>query len=113
MSNEPAFLPRPGVAGATARNVGDGRSGATRSHAQAPWREHGEDGEHRTLPEVRTVARLTAVGRSDGLHRYVAGCSGDWAWSSSGAAVPNTKLCAFSRRQTLTRRWSVRSNLSG
>ena len=62
-----------------------------RSHGQAPWREHGEDGEHRTLPEVRTVARLTAVGRSDGLHRYVTGCSGDCAWSSSGAVVPNTK----------------------
>jgi hypothetical protein len=37
-----------------------------RSHAQArPWpREHGEDGEHRTFPEVSSVARLTVVGRS-------------------------------------------------
>ena len=62
------------------------------SHAQAPWREHGEDGEHRTLPEVRTVARLQQpVGRSDGLHRYVTDCSGDWAGSSSGAAAPNTR----------------------
>jgi len=31
---EPAFPPRPGSAQATARNAGDGRSGATRSHAQ-------------------------------------------------------------------------------
>ena len=31
---EPAFLSRPGTAKATARNEGDGRSGATRSHAQ-------------------------------------------------------------------------------
>jgi len=36
---------------------GIGRSGATRSHAQrALSREHGEDGEHRTFPEVSTVA---------------------------------------------------------
>ena len=36
---------------------GIGRSGATRSHAQrAVAREHGEDGEHRTFPEVSTVA---------------------------------------------------------
>jgi hypothetical protein len=27
-------------------------------------REHGEDGEHRTFPEVSTVARLTVVGRA-------------------------------------------------
>jgi hypothetical protein len=31
---EPAFPSRPGSAQATARNAGDGRSGATRSHAQ-------------------------------------------------------------------------------
>ena len=31
---EPAFPPRPGSAQAAARNAGDGRSGATRSHAQ-------------------------------------------------------------------------------
>jgi hypothetical protein len=31
---EPAFPSRPGRAQATARNEGDGRSGATRSHAQ-------------------------------------------------------------------------------
>jgi hypothetical protein len=47
---EPAFPSRPGSAQATARNAGDGRSGATRSHAQQ--REHGEDGEHRTFSFV-------------------------------------------------------------
>ena len=42
---------------ATARSGGDGRSGATRSHAQrAVAREHGEDGEYRTFPEASTVA---------------------------------------------------------
>ena len=45
---EPAFPSRPGSAQATERNAGDGRSGATRSHAQRTSfaREHGEDGEH-------------------------------------------------------------------
>ena len=45
---------------------GIGRSGATRSHAQrAVAREHGEDGEHRTFPEVSTVAhsRRSRIGR--------------------------------------------------
>jgi hypothetical protein len=37
-TGEPAFPPRPGASVALARNAGDGRSGATRSHAQAPWR---------------------------------------------------------------------------
>jgi hypothetical protein len=46
--NEPAFPSRPGITPGTARNVGDGRSGATRSS-----REHGE---HRTFPAVSTVA---------------------------------------------------------
>src|SRR5215469_6922018 len=47
---EPAFPPRPGSARATARNEGDGRSRATRSHAQSALaHEHGEDGEYRTL----------------------------------------------------------------
>ena len=42
---------------ATERNGGDGRSGATRSHAQRTLqREHGEDGEHWTFPGVSTVA---------------------------------------------------------
>ena len=62
---EPAFPSRPGAARATARNGGDGRSGATRSHAQrALSREHGEDGEHRTFPEVSTVAHSAPVGGS-------------------------------------------------
>jgi hypothetical protein len=40
---EPAFPSRPGSAHATARNEGDGRSRATRSHAQrALKREHGD-----------------------------------------------------------------------
>jgi hypothetical protein len=47
---------------AAARNGGEGRSGATRSHAQRPSREHGEDGEHRTFPEVSTVARSMLIG---------------------------------------------------
>jgi putative transposase len=66
--DEPAFSSRPGAAMATARNARDGRSGATRSHAQsASAREHGEDGEHRTFPAVSTVASSAAV---DGLdHR--------------------------------------------
>ena len=61
----PAFPSRPGSAQATARNAGDGRSGATRSHAQrALLREHGEDGEHRTFSEVSTGANSSAVGGS-------------------------------------------------
>jgi len=59
---EPAFPSRPGLAPATARNAGDGRSGATRNHAQRS--EHGEDGEHRTFPAVSTVASSPPVGRS-------------------------------------------------
>jgi hypothetical protein len=60
---EPAFPSRPGAARAAARNGGDERSGATRSHAQrAVAREHGEDGEHRTFPEVSTVAHSAPVG---------------------------------------------------
>ena len=62
---EPAFPPRPGSAQATARNEGDGRSRATRSHAQrGPPREHGEDGEHRTFSAVSTVAHSSPVGGS-------------------------------------------------
>lgn len=60
---EPAFPSRPGNAKATARNAGDGRSRATRSHAQsAPACEHGEDGEHRTFSAVSTVAHSSTVG---------------------------------------------------
>ena len=62
---EPAFPSRPGNAQATARNEGDGRSRATRSHAQrALGAEHGEDGEHRTFSEVSTVAHSSPVGDS-------------------------------------------------
>jgi hypothetical protein len=64
---EPALRSRPGSAQATARNEGDGRSRATRSHAQgALAHEHGEDGEHRTFSTVSTVARSSPVG---GSHR--------------------------------------------
>ncbi len=62
---EPALPSRPGSAQATARNGGDGRSRATRSHAQrALAREHGEDGEHRTFSAVSTVAHSSPVGGS-------------------------------------------------
>ena len=64
---EPAFLSRPENAQATARSGGQERSAATRSHAQRPLRrEHGEAGEHRTLPGVSTVARSEPVGEPDG-----------------------------------------------
>jgi transposase InsO family protein len=62
---KPAFLSRPGSAPAAARNEGDGRSRATRSHAQhALAREHGEDGEHPTFSAVSTVAHSSPVGGS-------------------------------------------------
>jgi len=62
---EPAFPSRPGSAQATARNAADGRSGATRSHAQSALaREHGEAGEHRTFSAVSTVAHSSPVGGS-------------------------------------------------
>src|SRR6202034_3136977 len=64
---EPAFPSRPGSSQAAERNAGDGRSGATRSHAQsgAPGaREHGEAGEHRTFSAVSTVAHSSPVGGS-------------------------------------------------
>src|SRR5580698_3008953 len=62
---EPAFPPRPGAPVAAARNAGDGRSGATRSHAQPPLRASmmGEDGEHRTFPAVSPAARWRPIGR--------------------------------------------------
>jgi putative transposase len=57
-----AFPSRPGNIQAAARNAGDGRSTATRSHAQrALSREHGEDGEHRTFSAVSTVAHSSPV----------------------------------------------------
>jgi transposase InsO family protein len=60
---EPAFPSRPGSAQAAERNVGDGRSAVTRSHAQSALaREHGEAGEHRTFSVVSTVACSSPVG---------------------------------------------------
>jgi transposase InsO family protein len=62
---EPAFPSRPGNAQATARNAGDGRSRATRSHAQSALaHEHGEDGEHRTFSAVSTAAHSPSLGGS-------------------------------------------------
>lgn len=59
----PAFPSRPDHALAMARNVGEARSAATRSHAQRQLRrEHGEDGEHRTFPEVSSVACSGSAG---------------------------------------------------
>jgi len=59
----PAFPSRPDNSTAMARNAGEERSGATWSHAQrALQREHDEDGEHRTFPEVSTMARSTSAG---------------------------------------------------
>lgn len=53
----PAFPSRPDNAPAMARSEGEERSTAARSHAQRPFRrEHGEDGAHRTFPEVSTMA---------------------------------------------------------
>jgi putative transposase len=61
----PASPSRPGKAQATERNAGEGRSGASRSHAQRAFaREHGENGEHRTFPAVSTVAHTAPVGGS-------------------------------------------------
>ncbi len=51
-------VPRPDApASAGARNAGQGKRGATRTHAQRRLRrEHGEDGEHWTLTGVSTLA---------------------------------------------------------
>ena len=71
----PAFLSRPDNASAMARNAGEERSTADRSHAQRPLRrEHGEDGAHRTFPEVSTMAHSRSAG-SGSAHRR-AGQSG-------------------------------------
>ena len=51
------------AARANGAQQGDGRSTATRSHAQrARQREDGEDGEHRTFPEVSTMAHSARPG---------------------------------------------------
>jgi putative transposase len=58
----PAFPSRPDNAPVMARNEGEERSTAAQSHAQRPLRrEHGEDGAHRTFPEVSTMARSGAA----------------------------------------------------
>jgi transposase InsO family protein len=59
----PAFPSRPDNASAMARNAGEERSTAARSHAQRLLRrEHGEDGAHRTFPEVSTMAHSGSAG---------------------------------------------------
>jgi putative transposase len=66
----PVFTSRSGNARATARNAGEERSTAARSHAQRPLRrEHGEDGAHRTFTEVSTVAHSVRVGGPDHQHQ--------------------------------------------
>jgi putative transposase len=61
----PAFPSRPDDNPAMARNGGQERSGAARSHAQRPFgREHGEDGEHRTLPGASTMAASDRTART-------------------------------------------------
>jgi putative transposase len=71
----PAFLSRPDTASALARNAGEERSTAARSHAQRPLRrEHGEDGAHRTFPEVSTMAHSRSAGGGSAHRR--AGQSG-------------------------------------
>ncbi len=71
----PAFPSRPDTASAVARNAGEERSTAARSHAQRPLRrEHGEDGAHRTFPEVSTMAHSRSAGGGSAHRR--AGQSG-------------------------------------
>ncbi len=75
-ADAPAFPSRPDITSATARNAGQERSAAARSHAQRPLRrEHGEDGEHRTLPGVSTVAPSASAGGT-GRQRHDAGSGG-------------------------------------
>ena len=126
-----SLLSRPDLAPPEPRRAteGNGRSGATRSHAQrALAREHGEDGEHRTFPAVSTVAHSAPVGGSGRCRsiekRYVTKSAADksaqesrasWypAGVSPAASAPNTILCASSCRHSFNRRCSVRSCPSG
>jgi len=72
----PAFPSRPEKSNAAERNAGQARSGAARSHAQRPLRrEHGEDGEHRTLLGVSTAAPSASAGGS-GRQPHDAGAGG-------------------------------------
>jgi transposase InsO family protein len=71
---EPAFPPRPGFTPAAARSAGDGRSRATRSHAQSTEvLEHGEDGEHRTFPVASTVASSKPGGETSSVYGQAPG----------------------------------------
>lgn len=75
-ADAPAFPSPPDTRQAAARNAGQARSGAAQSHAQRPLRrEHGEDGEHRTFPEVSTVAPSASAGGS-GRQRRDTGTGG-------------------------------------
>jgi putative transposase len=71
----PALPSRPDNASAMARNAGEERSTAARSHAQRPLRrEHGEDGAHRNFPEASTMAHSGSA-RGPG-HRRASGQTG-------------------------------------
>jgi hypothetical protein len=102
---EPAFPSRPGAAGPRRAAEGIGRSGATRSHARRAFsREHGEDGEHRTFPEVSTVAHSAPVGgpghRRSTCKRYV---TEPWTIKTGqvfGRPVPALAFLQRFRRQT-------------
>jgi len=71
----PAFPSRPDTASAMTRNEGEERSTAARSHAQRPLRrEYGEDGAHRTFPEVSSMAYSRSA--SGPGHRRASGQTG-------------------------------------
>jgi transposase InsO family protein len=75
-ADAPPFPSRPDNSSATARNAGEARSAATRSHAQRPLRrEHGEDGDHPTFPAVSTAAP-SASARGSGHQGHNAGTKG-------------------------------------
>jgi len=83
-------VPRPDApASAGARNAGQGKRGATRTHAQPPLGvEHGEDGEYWTLTGVSTLALL--VPGADLLrHRPVSAVSGGPATRTLAARPPS------------------------
>jgi len=82
-------VPRPDApASAGARNAGQGKRAATRTHAQPPLGgEHGEDGEHWTLTGVSTLAPLVP---GAGLLRHL---SARAAWPL-GRLLPALQTCS-------------------
>jgi hypothetical protein len=100
--NEPAFPSRPGITPGTARSVGDGRSGATRSAStwrgpDLPRREHrGRLTASRVLrPALALLALFEAIDR-----RSFRGC---------GRRVSADRAARRSTSRTQTR-WAIRSN---